>query len=127
VYTLSNVPAGSVNVTASANGYLPRTLTFTVTSGATTTGNIQLSTAGKISGKVTSGSGAAVANVTVTITGGGIPTTVTLKTGSTGTYVTNWIPIGSYTVTASLTGHTTQKKTATVNSGVATTVNFTAF
>jgi hypothetical protein len=41
--------------------------------------------------------------------------------------VTNWIPIGSYTVTASLTGHTTQKKTATVNSGVATTVNFTAF
>jgi cytoskeletal protein CcmA (bactofilin family) len=127
VYTLNNVPAGAVSVTASLNGYLPRTLSFTVQSNASTTGNIQLSTAGKVAGKVTSSSGAAVANATVTITGGGIPTTVTLKTGSTGTYATNWIPIGSYSVTASLTGHTTQKKTTTVSSGVAATVNFTAF
>lgn len=126
-YTLTNVPAGTASITASMTGYLARTQTVTVNSGATSTLNIQLSTAGKISGKITSASGAAVANANITITGGGIPTTVALKSSSTGTYLTGWIPVGSYSVTASLTGHTTQKKTVTVTTGVTATVNFTSF
>jgi iron complex outermembrane receptor protein len=63
--------------------------------------------------------------VTVKISGGSVPTTVTLTTSSTGTYATGWIPVGSYTITASKTGLTTQSKGATVNSGATTTVNFT--
>ena len=126
-YTLGNVPAGTASITASASGYLARTQTVTVNSGATSTLNIQLSTAGRISGTVTNASGAAVANATITITGGGIPTTVTLKTSSTGTYLTAFIPIGSYSVSAALTGHTTQNKTVSVTAGVTATLNFTSF
>ncbi len=128
VYTLSGIPAGTYTFTAKASGYLNRSATASVTSGATTTLNFQLSTAGKIGGTVTNSSGAAVSGVTITVTGGQIATTVTLTTSSTGQYLTGWIPIGTYTVTASASGHTTQSKSSiSVSAGVTTTVNFTNF
>ncbi len=126
-YTLSGIAAGTYTFTAKATGYLARSTTATVSGGATTTVNFQLSTAGKIGGTVTNVSGAAVAGVSIKISGGQIATTVTLTTDSTGHYLTGYIPIGSYTVTASASGHTTQTKSTTVSSGVTSTVNFTSF
>jgi hypothetical protein len=125
IYTINNVTTGTQTLTASATGYLPRTLTVTVTSGGTSTLNFPLATAGKISVKAVSATGAADAGATVTISGGEIATTVTGTTNSSGVFGTNWIPIGSYTVTISETGHTTQSNTVTVTSGVTTTDNFT--
>ncbi len=126
-YTFANVAPGTYNFTAVANGYLPRTFSIAVTS-PTTTLNFPLATADKIAGKVTSPSGAAVAGASVTISGGIIPTTATLTTNSTGNYLSNWIPVGTYTITVALSGHTTQTKTATVVAGgITTTVNFTGF
>jgi hypothetical protein len=52
---------------------------------------------------------------------------VTGTTSSSGTFTTNWIPTGSYTITISETGHTTQSKSATVNSGATTSLSFTGF
>lgn len=127
VYTLSNVTAGTVSVTVSHTGYLARTLNATVNGGATTTLNIPLATSGKISVKVTGTTGAAVAGATVTIKGGVIATAVTGTTSTTGVFTTNFIPIGSYTITVAKTGHTTKSKTATVTSGVTTSVSFTSF
>lgn len=127
VYTLTNVTAGTIKVTAGKTGYLSRTLSVGVTSGTTSTLNIPIATAGKISAKVLNSSSVAVSGATVTIKGGVIATTVTGLTGSTGIFTTNWIPVGTYTVTVSETGHTTQSKTATVSSGVTTTVTFTSF
>lgn len=127
VYTLSNVSTGTIKVTASLTGYLPRTLSASVTSGGTTTLNIPIATAGKISVKVTGTTGAAVSAATVSIKGGVIATTVTGSTSTTGVFTTNWIPVGSYTITVSKTGHTTKSKTATVNAGATTSVSFTSF
>jgi hypothetical protein len=127
IYTLTNVTAGSQNVTASKTGYLPRTSAVTVTGGATATLNIAIATAGKITTKVTSTTGAVVSGVTVTIKGGVVATTVTGTTGTTGVFTTNWIPVGSYTITVSKTGHTTRSKTATVTSGATVSVTFTGF
>src|SRR4029077_6486781 len=70
IYTLTNVAAGTQSITASANGYLPRTLSVSVSGGATSTLNIPLATAGKISVKVVTSSGVAVSGATVTIKGG---------------------------------------------------------
>lgn len=126
-YTLTGVTAGSVSVTATRTGYLARTLAVTVTGGATSTLNIPLATAGKISVKVTAPGGALVSGATVTIKGGVIATTVTGSTSSTGVFTTAFIPIGSYIVTISKTGHTTQTKSATVTSGATTSVSFTSF
>ncbi|HZU29462.1 MAG TPA: carboxypeptidase regulatory-like domain-containing protein, partial [Candidatus Angelobacter sp.] len=127
VYTLSNVKAGSQTITASKTGYLTRTGTLTVTGGATGTLNVALATAGKITVKAVASTGAVVSGTTVTIKGGVIATTVTGTTSTAGTFTTDWIPIGSYTVTISKTGHTTQSKTTTVTSGVTNTLTFTAF
>lgn len=127
VYTLKNVTAGTVKVTASKTGYLPRTLSVSLASGGTATLNIPIATAGKISVKVTGTTGAAVSGATVTIKGGVVATTVTGTTSSTGIFVTNWIPVGSYTITVAKTGHTTKSKTATVASGATASVSFTSF
>jgi hypothetical protein len=121
------VTAGSVSVTATRSGYLARTSAATVTGGATATLNFQLATAGKISVKVVAANGAVFSGATVTIKGGVIATTVTGATATTGIFATSWIPIGTYTVTVAKTGHTTQSKSATVTSGVTTSLTFTAF
>src|SRR4029077_4937094 len=127
IYKPSKVNRGTQNIRVSTNGYLPRTLAANVTGGATSTRNIPLATAGKICVKVVTSTGAVVSGATVTINGGAIATTVTGLTGSTGLFTTNWIPVGTYTVTVSKTGHTTQGKTTSVASGATTSLTFTSF
>jgi hypothetical protein len=111
-------------VTASHTGFFSSTQTATVTGGATTTLNFKLATGGKLAGTVKNSSGAAISGATVKISGGSIATSVSLTTSSTGAYSTNFIPVGTYTITVSATGFTSQSKTATVNTGQTTTVNF---
>jgi hypothetical protein len=127
IYTLTNVTAGTQNITAVKTGYLSRTLAVGVTGGATSTLNIPIATAGKISVKVVTSGGAVVSGATVTIKGGVIATTVSGSSSSTGLFTTNWIPVGTYTVTVAKSGFTTQTKTTTVSSGVTTSLTFTGF
>ncbi len=125
VYTLNNVTSGTQTFTASATGYLARSSAISVTGGATSTLDFQLATAGIIKVTAVNSSGAADAGASVTIQGGVISTTLNGTTNSSGVYSSNWIPVGSYTVTISQTGHTTQSKSVTVSSGATTAVNFT--
>lgn len=127
IYTLTNVTAGTQNITAIKTGYLSRTLAVGVTGGATSTLNIPIATAGKISVKVVTSSGAAVSGATVTIKGGVVATTVSGSSSSTGLFTTNWIPVGIYTVTVAKSGFATQTKTTSVSSGVTTSLTFTGF
>jgi hypothetical protein len=98
-----------------------------VTGSAISTLNIPIATAGKISVKVVAPNGAVVSGATVTIKGGSVATTVTGSTSTAGLFTTNWIPSGTYTVSISKTGHTTQSKSATVTSGVTASLTFTGF
>ncbi len=127
IYTLTNVTAGTQNITAVKTGYLAHTLSVGVTGGATSTLNIPIATGGKISVKVVTSSGAAVSGATVTIKGGSVATTVSGLSSSTGIFTTNWIPVGTYTVTVAKSGFTTQSKTASVSSGATTSLTFTGF
>jgi hypothetical protein len=127
IYTLTNVTAGTQNITTVKTGYLPHTLATGVTGGATSTLNIPIATGGKISLKVVTSGGAAVSGATVTIKGGAISTTVSGSSSSTGLFTTNWIPVGTYTVTVAKSGFTTQSKTASVSSGATTSLTFTGF
>jgi len=68
-----------------------------------------------------------VSGATVTIKGGSVATTVSASTSTAGLFTTNWIPVGTYTVSISKTGHTTQTKTTTVASGATTSLTFTGF
>ena len=124
-YAFSSVAPGTYNVTASHSGYFNQTKSVTVNSGATSTLNFALATGGKIAGTVTNSSGTVISGAAVNITGGVISTTVNTTTNSSGVYNSNWIPVGTYTLTVSASGHTTQSKSASVTTGNTTTVNFT--
>lgn len=123
-YTFTNVAAGTYNVSASHSGYFLLTKSATITSGSTSTLNFALATGGKVAGTVTNSSGAAISGATVNMTGGSITTTVNTTTSSTGTYNSNWIPVGTYTVTVSATGFTKQSQTVNVPTGSTATLNF---
>ena len=127
IYTLTNVTAGTQNITAVKTGYLAHTLAAGVTGGATSTLNIPIATGGKISVKVVTSSGAVVSGATITIKGGSIATTVSGSSSSMGLFTTNWIPVGTYTVTVAKSGFATQTKSTTVTSGVTTSLTFTGF
>jgi hypothetical protein len=126
-YTLNNVTTGSRGITATANGYLSRTLTANVVGGATATLNIPLATAGKITMRVSLSNGVAASGATVTLKGGVIATTTSGTTNISGYYYGPWVPIGSYTVTVSKSGYTTQTKSATVSIGATSTVTFVLY
>jgi len=127
VYTLSNVTAGSQVISATATGYFQRSLTTTVAGGASATLNLPLATGGKINVVVKLASGAGFSGATVTATGGVIANTVSGTTNSSGVFLTNYVPVGTYTVTVSHSGHTTQSKSGTVPTGGTATVTFTSF
>jgi hypothetical protein len=123
-YTFNSVPAGTYTVTAEKTGWISASTTVTVAATAVTA-NIRMATGGKISGKVVNRSGTAVSGATIKMTGGIVSTTLTVTTNSSGVYTSPWIAIGNYTVQASKSGYSTQTKTATINTGITTTVNFT--
>ncbi|MGB9120146.1 MAG: carboxypeptidase regulatory-like domain-containing protein, partial [Candidatus Angelobacter sp.] len=123
-YTFKAVPPGKYTVTAQKTGWVSASTTVTVASGAVTA-NIRMATGGKITGKVVNRTGVAISGASVKITGGLVPTTVTLSTNSSGVYLTGWIAIGNYTVQVSKSGYTTQSKSTSMSSGQTATVNFT--
>jgi len=124
-YSFSGIPAGTYTVTGTAGGYLARSYSgVTVTSGQTTTQNLQLTTTGRVTGTVTGAGGAALSGATVTLQGGNLPTTDTVTTGAAGNYTSNWDPIGTYTLTCSATGYAAQTVPGVaISTGGLTTVN----
>lgn len=123
-FTMTMAP-GSYTFTATLSGWLVRSQTITVTDGATTTANFQLSTAGIIKGTVTDAGGAVLPGVSIVAQGGAIATTKNLTTSSTGTYSTNWTSSGSYTLTYSKPGYATQTRTVTISAGQSAIVDVT--
>jgi acid phosphatase len=123
-YTLANVTAGTYNVSASKSGFFVQNQSVTVASGTASTANFNLATGGKIGGTITSAAtGAVISGATVRCVGGLQATNVSVKSATNGTYLTNFIPIGTYTVTVSATGHASKSATVTVNTGATSTLN----
>ncbi|HUB25609.1 MAG TPA: carboxypeptidase-like regulatory domain-containing protein [Tepidisphaeraceae bacterium] len=139
-YTINNVLAGSYTVTARDNGYTPNTsASFTVGSGTTSVPAVQLTAIvyGTVDGEVTDSSGDPLTDAQVLLTpvsssssssdpsstfGGG---RFFATTDSSGDYVINNVPAGTYTVTARDQGYvknTSANFTVTTGSNTAPTV-----
>jgi hypothetical protein len=111
-YTISDVPAGTYTVTASATGYNSKSQQVSVTSGETTIADFVLtkiiqnsSISGKVIDEVT---GLAIAGARV---GDGIRT---VTAASDGSYTIPDVPAGTYIVTASATGYNNASQSVTV-------------
>ena len=127
VYSVTGVATGTYTMTVTLKGWTNGTASINAVGGTTVTTNIPLATTGIVTGTVKKASGSLDSGVTVTLTGGVIPTTTTVTTNSSGVYKTGWIPVGAYTVTISQSGHTTKSATTSVSTGKTTTLNFTGF
>jgi hypothetical protein len=119
-YTLANLAEGSHSLSVTASGYVSQSKTVSVAAGSTTNQNFTLSLApGGITGTISNaGNNQPIGGATVS--DGAISTT----TDATGRYTFSGVPPGTYTVTASATGFTTQSGSVTVNPGATTTQNF---
>src|SRR5262249_3118641 len=117
----------SLAITAGKTGWLSNARTATSTLNATAEPSptkIFISTAGRISGHVLNSGGAPVAGAVVTITGGKLRASKSVATDGSGLYNSNWIAVGSYSVTISATGYTGASATTSVNVGLTTTLDF---
>jgi phosphatidylinositol-3-phosphatase len=123
-YSFASVTPGTYAFSTSRSGWLSSTQNATIAPGEGSTLNFQISTAGKIKGTVTNSSGAPIAGARVTITGGVIATNKVITTSSSGTYSSDWIPVGTYTVTAQ-SGSLSKTQSTTFSSGQTATANFT--
>ncbi len=119
-YTLANVAEGSYSVTASATGYASQSRTVTLGPGATATQNFALTRPnGAITGTVTSAaSGSPIGGATVSYSGG------STTTNGSGQYTLSNVAPGTYSVSASAAGYSSQSQSVTVGSGQTATANF---
>jgi Calcineurin-like phosphoesterase/Carboxypeptidase regulatory-like domain len=125
-FTFPAPARASANITATRSGWLSdaRAATATLNAAAEPSPTkIFVSTAGRVSGTVTDSAGAPVVNASVTFTGGSLRLSKTVHTSSTGGYDSNWIAVGSYAVSISATGLSSQQLQTSVNTGVVTTLN----
>ena len=116
-YMLYNVPSGSRQITASATGYDPQTLTVQVAAGKFVRQDFSLTpsggTTGSVAGTVTDAdTGLPIAGATVATDTGQSD-----QTAANGSYTVNNVPAGQRQVTASATGYNPQTATVQVNAG----------
>jgi hypothetical protein len=126
-----SIPASarkSLAITAGKAGWLSDARTGTSTLNAVAEPSptkIFISTAGQITGHVLNSGGAPVAGATLTFTGGKLRLSKTVTTDGSGAFNSSWISIGNYSVTAAAPGFASVSTSATVNTGLVTTLNFT--
>jgi thermitase len=121
-YTITDVPPGSYEVTASKAGYQSSSLTVDVLSGTTAVADFSLDEVivpGSITGSVTDAEdGSPIVGAMVT---DGVRTATT---DAAGEYTIADVPPGSYEVTASKAGYQGSSSTVTVLSGGTAVANF---
>jgi hypothetical protein len=116
-FTLSNLPAGSMQLTASATGFSGMSKTVTVIAGQTTSVSFALgvTTTGSITGRITSAiNGAAISGATVSYSRG------STTSDSNGYYTFKPVSAGTYTVTAQKSGWIAASTVVTVGSAAVT-------
>jgi calcineurin-like phosphoesterase family protein/carboxypeptidase family protein len=124
-----SIPASarrSLAITATKPGWLSNARTSTSTLNAVaepSPAKIFVATAGRISGHVVNSGGAPVSGAILNLTGGKLRMNKTVTTDGSGSYNSGWIAIGSYAVSVSATGYTGTGATASVNTGLTTTLD----
>jgi hypothetical protein len=124
-YAFNDLSPGTYTVNAAKSGWGSQSTSATISDGAVTTANIKLATSGRISGTVKKSDGGLAAGATVTISGGVIANTTTVKTNSSGAFTSAWVPVGNYTVNAADADGNTGTASTGVSAGQTASVTIT--
>jgi hypothetical protein len=119
-YSFTSVPTGTLSVTATLTAYQTASQSVSVSGGKTSAASFALiPTTGTISGTVTDGlTSLGLSGVTVSYSGG------STTTDSNGNYSLSHVPVGSQTVTATLTLYQFGTQTVAVSGSRTSTANF---
>jgi hypothetical protein len=109
-------------VTAQRSGWGSSTKTGAVMPGLASPMKFLMAPSGQLRGTVVTNAGAALGGATMTISGGALKIIKTMTSDSAGNYSSGWIPIGSYKVTVSKLGYNAGSASATVTTGLTTTL-----
>ncbi|MDZ7730424.1 MAG: carboxypeptidase-like regulatory domain-containing protein [Natrialbaceae archaeon] len=123
-YTITEVPPGTYNLTASRTNYTNNSLSGIVVGPGqnVTDANLSLTPLnGTITGTVTGPGGAGLANATVTVAS----TNQSATTAANGTYTITAVEPGNYTLTAARTGYDTASENVSVLANATVQQNFT--
>ena len=126
-YSFTGLAQASYSLSASAPGWITSSSQSAKVWGTYTTDlNFYLKPLlGSVAGTVVDSSGHPIAGAHVQFVGGTIATNLAKVASSTGQYSSGGISIGTYTVTASDSGHTASSKSVTVTTGTTKQLNFT--
>lgn len=122
-YSFSDVIPGSYTLSVNKTGWLPGSTTASVVSGATTTADVRISTAGVLRGRVIDVSGLPVSGAVVAASGGVLATSKDVTTDGNGEYSMGWVPVGSYSLSATV-GTIVRVASGSVSPGATTSVDF---
>lgn len=109
-------------VTAKRSGWGSSTKIGAVMPGQASPMKFLMATSGVLKGTTVTSVGAALGGATVTISGGALKISKTMTSDAAGNYSSGWIPIGTYKVTVSKSGYNAGTASATVNTGLTTTL-----
>ncbi len=112
-------------MTAKRSGWGSVTKVASAVPGQASPAKFLMASSGVLKGKVLSPAGASLSGATVTVKGGALKITKSVTTDAYGNFSTSWIPVGTYTVGADLTGYQGASATATVSTGATTTLQLT--
>ncbi len=122
-YTLSNLPVGTVSITASKTGYTESSASVVVQAGKTVTAdNITLSPVssyGSVSGKILPASGSGVITGARIVAGG-----KTAYSDSNGNYTVSELPAGTVTVSVYAYGYVNQDASVSITAGRSASKDF---
>jgi hypothetical protein len=124
-FTIAAAATQNFNLDVAHSGWLSESKSATATSGMRSPAKIFVATGGRVVGVVQNTAGVPLAGAGVVFNGGSIRTTKSVKTDVNGKYYSDWIPVGSYSVTTSANGFAASNLSVTVGTGITRTLNIT--
>lgn len=125
VFTIPVPAVQSYTLSATRTGWISQAKSATATSSTPSPVKIFAATGGRVVGSVRTSSGVPIAGATLTFTGGTLRITKSVKADGNGNYYSDWIPVGSYSMTVSAGGYSTSNPSVSVGTGITQTLNVT--
>jgi hypothetical protein len=122
-FTLPAPAFASYDLKVTHTGWISESKSATATPVDVSPAKIFVSTGGRVVGSVRNSAGTPVAGAALAFTGGSLRIGKTVKADGNGNYYSDWIPVGTYSMTTTASGYTSSKQSVNVGTGITQTLN----
>lgn len=126
-FTIPGSGPAAYATTAQKSGWGANTKLASIVPGQASPAKFLVASSGQLKGTVTSANGALLGGATITLKGGALKIVKTMTSDSKGNFSSGWIPVGDYSVMVTRYGYSGWSGSATVASGLTTTLKATIY